>query len=59
MNRLVFAKEFMDDFVHLEPVVRKKVQELPGKFELGSANAGTHLEKLTGAADPRVRTVLV
>lgn len=59
MSRLVFAKEFMDDYVGLQPAVRQKVQELPGKFEQGSAHAGTHLERLVGAADPRVRTVRV
>lgn len=59
MSRLVFAKEFMDDYVGLQPAIRQKVQELPGKFERGSAHAGTHLERLVGAADPRVRTVRV
>ena len=33
MATLVFAKEFLDDFVTLEPAVRQKVRELPDKFE--------------------------
>ena len=58
MATLVFAKEFLDDFVKLEPPVRQKVRELPDKFEQ-STHAGVHLEKLTGAKDDRVRTVRV
>jgi superfamily I DNA/RNA helicase len=55
---LVFAKDFLDDFIKLEPTVRQKVRELPDKFE-DAAHAGIHLEKLTGAKDDRVRTVRV
>lgn len=58
-NRLVFSKEFLADFVKLDPPVRQKVEELPGKFEMGSEHAGTHLERLVGAVDERVRTVRV
>ncbi len=58
-NRLVFAKEFLADFVKLEPPVRQKVEDLPGKFEMGSEHAGTHLERIIGAVDDRVRTVRV
>lgn len=58
MPKLVFAKEFLDDFARLEPPVRQKVRELPDKFE-HSAQTGVHLEKLTGARDDRVRTVRV
>ena len=58
MAILVFAKEFLDDFAKLEPAVRQKVRELPGKFE-HSVETGVHLEKLTGARDDRVRTVRV
>lgn len=58
MATLVFAKEFLEDFIKLEPSVRQKVRELPGKFE-HSARTGVHLEKLTGARDDRVRTVRV
>ena len=58
MPKLVFAKEFLDDFAKLEPPVRQKVRELPDKFE-HSAHTGVHLEKLAGARDDRVRTVRV
>jgi superfamily I DNA/RNA helicase len=58
MATLVFAKEFLDDFVRLEPPVRQKVRELPGKFE-DAIHSGVHLEKLTGSRDDRVRTVRV
>lgn len=58
MPTLVFAKEFLDDFAKLEPPVRKKVRELPDKFE-DAVHSGVHLEKLTQARDDRVRTVRV
>jgi superfamily I DNA/RNA helicase len=55
---LVFAKQFLDDFAKLQPVVRQKVRELPDKFE-HSATTGVHLEKLNACRDDRVRTVRV
>ena len=58
MPTLVFAKQFLDDFARLQPVVRQKVRELPDKFER-AAQSGVHLEKLSGSSDPRVRTVRV
>lgn len=58
MATLVFAKDFLDDFVKLEPPVRQKVRELPDKFE-DATHTGVHLEKLTGSKDNRVRTVRV
>ena len=58
MPILVFAKEFLDDFAKLEPLVRQKVRELPDKFEHATLS-GVHLEKLTDARDDRVRTVRV
>lgn len=58
MATLVFSKQFLDDFAGLEPPVRQKVRELPGKFE-EATHTGIHLEKLTGAKDDRVRTVRV
>src|SRR4051812_30739122 len=58
MPTLVFAKEFLDDFAKLEPVVRQKIRELPDKFE-HSATTGVHLEKLNATRDDRVRTVRV
>ncbi len=58
MPTLVFAKQFLDDFAKLQPVVRQKVRELPDKFE-HSATTGVHLEKLNASRDDRVRTVRV
>lgn len=58
MPTLVFAKQFLDDFAKLQPVVRQKVRELPDKFE-HAAQSGVHLEKLTSTRDDRVRTVRV
>lgn len=58
MATLVFAKDFLDDFVKLEPPVRQKVRELPDKFE-EAVHTGVHLEKLNAARDDRVRTVRV
>src|SRR3954454_22950205 len=58
MPTLVFAKQFLDDFATLQPVVRQKVRELPDKFE-HAAHSGVHLEKLNASRDERVRTVRV
>ena len=58
MPTLVFDKDFLDDFARLEPSVRQKVRELPGKFS-EAAHTGVHLEKINGASDERVRTVRV
>jgi superfamily I DNA/RNA helicase len=58
MPTLVFAKQFLDDFAKLQPVVRQKVRELPDKFE-HAATTGVHLEKLNASRDDRVRTVRV
>ena len=58
MPTLVFAKQFLDDFAKLQPVVRQKVRELPDKFE-HSATTGVHLEKLNASRDDRVRTIRV
>lgn len=58
MPKLVFDKDFLDDFARLEPSVRQKVRELPGKFS-EAAHTGVHLEKINGASDERVRTVRV
>ena len=56
MPTLVFDKDFLDDFARLEPPVRQKVRDLPGKFA-DAAHAGVHLERLTGSLDDRVRTI--
>ena len=58
-NRLVFAKDFLQDLLKLEAPVQQKVLELPGKFEAGSEGAGTNLERIRNAADSRVRTIRV
>lgn len=58
MPTLVFAKQFLDDFAKLQPVVRQKVRELPDKFE-HAAQSGVHLEKLDASRDDRARTVRV
>src|ERR1039457_1779480 len=58
MATLVFAKQFLDEFARLDPVVRQKVRELPDKFE-DATHSGLHLEKLASARDERVRTVRV
>jgi hypothetical protein len=58
MATLVLDKSFIAELHKLEPAVRQKVIELPGKFA-ESTVAGVHLEKLNGAADDRVRTVRV
>lgn len=58
MATLVFEKNFLDDFAKLEPLVRQKVRELPGRFE-NATQAGIHLEKPNSARDDRIRTVRV
>ena len=59
MPTLVFAKQFLDDFAKLQPLVRQKVRELPDKFE-HAATSGVHLEKLnarrTTASAPSAST---
>lgn len=58
MATLVLDKSFLAELHKLDPPIRQKVIELPGKFE-EHTHAGVHLEKLNGAADDRVRTVRV
>ena len=58
MAELLLDKNFLAELHKLEPPVRQKVIELPGKFE-NAQHAGVHLEKLNGCADDRVRTVRV
>ena len=59
MATLVFAKDFLEDYADLEPPVRAKVRELPGKFSSADPHTRARLEKIVGSADPRVRTVRV
>ena len=58
MAELLLDKNFLAELHKLEPPVRQKVIELPGKFE-SAQHTGVHLEKLNGCADDRVRTVRV
>ena len=58
MAELLLDKNFLAELHKLEPPVRQKVIELPGKFE-NAQHTGVHLEKLNGCADDRVRTVRV
>lgn len=58
MAELLLDKNFLAELHTLEPPIRQKVIELPGKFEKAH-HTGVHLEKLNGAADNRVRTVRV
>ena len=58
MAELLLDKAFLAELHKLEPPIRQKVIELPGKFEQAH-HTGVHLEKLNGSADDRVRTVRV
>lgn len=58
MAELLLDKNFLAELHTLQPPVRQKVIELPGKFE-NAQHTGVHLEKLNGCADDRVRTVRV
>jgi hypothetical protein len=58
MPRLVLAKDFLADYAKLQPPVRKAVDAAIGKFA-AHTHAGLHLEKVTGARDPRVRTIRI
>lgn len=58
MATLVLARTFLPDYAKLEKPVRTKVDELFAKFREATFS-GLHLEKHTGAADPRARTIRV
>lgn len=58
MATLVFAKDLVADLHKLEKPIRQKVLELPRKF-VDATHSGIHLEKISGATDPHVRTVRV
>lgn len=58
MPKLVLDKHFISDFHRLPKDVGARVLELPGKFA-EATHTGVHLEKLTEAIDPRIRTVRV
>lgn len=58
MSRLVLAKDFLPEYAKLQPPVRKAVDEALSKFT-EATHTGLHLEKLTNAKDPRVRTIRI
>jgi superfamily I DNA/RNA helicase len=58
MARLAMAKSAMQDYARLDRPIRAKVDALWDKFA-EHTHAGLHLEKLTNARDPRLRTVRV
>ncbi|MEW2355976.1 UvrD-helicase domain-containing protein [Spirillospora sp. NPDC029432] len=58
MAQLAVADSFMPQYAKLEPKVRKGVEAAFAKFAEHS-HAGLHLEKLSGARDPRIRTIRI
>ncbi|WP_422745589.1 UvrD-helicase domain-containing protein [Micromonospora sp. WMMD754] len=58
MPALAVAKDAMRDYAKLTKPIRDKVDALFEKFQAHTF-AGIHLEKLTNARDPRLRTVRV
>jgi hypothetical protein len=58
MPTLALAKDAMRDYAKLDKPIRDKVDSLFEKFR-AHTHAGLHLEKLTNARDPRLRTVRV
>ena len=58
MPTLVLDKRFLSALSDLDPVVQKRVADLPSKFE-EAAHTGVHLEKLNAAIDDRIRTVRI
>ncbi|NVI87782.1 UvrD-helicase domain-containing protein [Actinomadura sp. BRA 177] len=58
MPQLAIAKEFLAEYANLEKPVRRAVQESIDKFS-HHTQAGLHLEKLRGGADPRIRTIRI
>jgi superfamily I DNA/RNA helicase len=58
MATLALSKEFLPDYAGLPKPVQKKVDEVFTKFS-EHTHAGLHLEKLSTARDPRVRTIRI
>lgn len=58
MPKLAVACDFLPGYAALEKSVRRKVDELFGKF-VQHTHAGLHLEKPEGARDPRTRTIRI
>ncbi|MFJ8742369.1 3'-5' exonuclease [Embleya sp. NPDC127516] len=58
MPQLAIAKEFLSEYAKLEKPVQKAVQAALDKFA-HATHAGLHLEKLSRAEDPRIRTIRI
>ncbi|GHJ47254.1 DNA helicase [Catellatospora sp. TT07R-123] len=58
MAKLALAVEFLAAYAKLQPPVRRAVETVFAKFAQHT-HAGLHLEKLTGARDPNIRTIRV
>jgi hypothetical protein len=56
--RLGVAAEFFKCYAALEPAIQRATDEAIRKFR-EHTHAGLHLEKLTGARDPRLRTIRI
>ncbi|MDN3351883.1 UvrD-helicase domain-containing protein [Actinomadura sp. DC4] len=58
MAQLAIAKEFLAEYAKLEKPVQRAVQEAIEKFGRHT-HAGLHLEPVTHARDPRIRTIRI
>lgn len=58
MAQLAIAKEFLAEYAKLEKPVQRAVQEAIEKFGQHT-HAGLHLEPVTHARDPRIRTIRI
>jgi hypothetical protein len=56
---LVIDHEFLPEYGKLDKTIQRRVYEAISKFSEDSTRSGIHLEPLTGARDPRVRTFRV
>jgi hypothetical protein len=56
--QLAIAKEFLAEYAKLEKPVQRAVQETIEKFRQHT-HAGLHLEPVTHARDPRIRTIRI
>nr|MDT0659100.1 AAA family ATPase [Micromonospora sp. DSM 115978] len=58
MPRLGIAKDFLTDYAKLQKPVQRAVSSAIDKFS-EHTHAGLHLEKLSNAKDPRIRTIRI
>lgn len=58
MAELAIGREFLPAYARLQPGVRRAVDAAIRKFA-EHTHAGLHLEKLTGARDPNIRTIRI